>query len=70
MLELVPALTTIFRTRQAIRVIKSLSLPNRRAKQLLSEWFNAHPKATGIGGSKWESYNVLLGREVNRLLRG
>ena len=67
---LLPELEFLTRTRDAIRVIKSLHTEDRFAKRLLTEWFQAHKRATGIGGSKRAAYDLLLGRINNAKLRG
>ena len=67
---LLPELEFLIRTRDAIRVIKSIKTEDRFAKRLLAEWFQQHKRATGIGGSKRASYDLLLGRTNNAKLRG
>lgn len=67
---LLPELEFTFRTREAIRVINAIPTADRFKKRLLAEWFQAHPRATGIGGSKRAAYDELLGRENNIKLRG
>lgn len=67
---LTTALVYTFRTRDAVREIRKLKLPDRSAKGMLAEWFQVHGRATGIGGSKRAAYDQLLGREGNTRLRG
>jgi len=68
--RLLPELEFTFRTREAIRIIRSLKTQDRFAKRLLAEWFQMHPRATGISGSRAEAFDLLLGREGNRRMRG
>lgn len=70
MVLLIAELEFIFRTREAIRAINRVPTPDRFKKRLLAEWFQQHPKATGIGGSKREAYDQLLGRDKNTAMRG
>lgn len=67
---LLPELEFTFRTREAIRVINRYPTPDRFKKRLLAEWFQSHPRATGIGGSRRAAYDLLLGRENNTRMRG
>ena len=69
-IRLLPELEFSIRTRDAIRIIKSLKTEDRFAKRLLAEWFQEHTRATGIGGSKRAAYDLLLGRINNAKLRG
>lgn len=59
-----------FRTREAIRVINSVPLPDRNKKRLLAEWFRLHTRAARAEGAKRAAYDQLLGRDKNRKLRG
>mgnify|MGYP001558740002 CR=1 FL=1 len=68
--HLLPELSFATRTRDAIRVIRRNPLPDRDRKRLLAEWFQHHGRATGVGGSRRNSYDLLLGRENNTKLRG
>ena len=67
---ILPELEFAFRTREAIRIINAIPTADRFKKRLLSEWFQYHTRATGIGGSKRAAYDELLGRENNIKMRG
>ena len=67
---LLPELEFAFRTRDAIRVINKTPTPDRFKKRLLTEWFDAHPRAATAEGAKRAVYDQLLGREANNALRG
>jgi hypothetical protein len=70
MIELIPQLSTACDLPFALDILKNLQVTDRLKKRLLAEWFQKVEGTKCSPVDKLKAYDVLLGKQLNSLMRG